>query len=87
MMLAYAYLCALLWFSTGQWLFDCPLHYLQLWLDVSIHVFTLCARQGQQLRGVTLILLALQSAKLSLTQYLLSKKAEATQVSFFLKFL
>jgi hypothetical protein len=42
----------LITFTSGQWLFDSPLHYIQLWLD---------------------------SAKQSLTQYLLSKKTEASQ--------
>lgn len=27
-------------FLTGQWLYDSPLHYIQLWMDVSIVVFT-----------------------------------------------
>ena len=26
----------LITFTSGQWLFDSPLHYIQLWLDVSI---------------------------------------------------
>ena len=64
-------------FLTGQWLFESPLHYLQLWLDVRI-IVTLCTYHSLLYHAVYD---TLQSAKQSLSRCLMIRKAEVSQVT------